>query len=224
MKVLIACEESQTVCKAFRAKGHEAYSCDIQKNSGGVPGWHILMDALAVINGGTLKLETGQRIDVDHWDLIIAHPPCTYLTNAANRHHSLRMTPVNQINARTLQRINAMGFFMRFVYANCDRVAIENPVGVMNTCYRSPDQIIHPYMFAKNENDTENYVTKATCLWLKGLEPLKTNDLPKPDNAKLFGITTGGKVKTWTDSYSRDGVVRSKTFLGIARAMAEQWG
>ena len=196
-----------------------------KKVRGGVPMWHILMDALAVINGGTMKLENGQKIDIDHWDLIIAHPPCTYLTNVATRHHSIRMTPVNQINARTLQRINSMEFFMRFVYANCDKVAIENPVGVMNTCYRSPDQIIHPYMFAEDENDSENYVTKATCLWLKGLEPLKTNGLEKPDNAKLFGtFTTTGKAKTWEDTYSRDGGIRSKTFPGVAKAMAEQWG
>lgn len=225
MKVLVACEESQTVCKAFRAKGHEAYSCDIQKNRGGVPEWHILMDALAVINGGTMRLENGQKVDVDAWDLIIAHPPCTYLTNVATRHHSLRMTPVNQINARTLQRINSMDFFMRFVFANCDRIAIENPIGVMNTCYRSPDQIIHPYMFAENENDTENYVTKATCLWLKGLEPLKANGLMKPDNRKLFGtFSTSGNVRTWEDTFSRSGVIRSKTFPGVAKAMAEQWG
>ena len=117
-----------------------------------------------------------------------------------------------------------MDFFMRFVYASCEKVAIENPVGVMNTCYRAPDQIIHPYMFAEDENDKVNYVTKATCLWLKGLEPLKTNELEKPNNEEMFGKFPSGKIRTWEDTFSRDAGVRSKTFPGIAKAMAEQWG
>lgn len=112
---------------------------------------------------------------------------------------------------------------MYFALANCDRIAIENPVGFMNTAYRKPDQIIHPYMFADGEDDTEQYVTKATCLWLKGLPKLTTNNLSKPDNHKLFGTLPNGKARTWEDSYTRRGDVRSKTFPGIARAMAEQW-
>lgn len=174
--------------------------------------------------GGIMKLQNGEKIEIPHWDLIIAHPPCTYLTNAAVRHHSVKMTPINQINARTLSRISSMDFFMRFVFADCEKIAIENPVGIMNTAYRAPDQIINPYQFAESESDTENYVTKATCLWLKGLEPLRTNDLPKPDNGKLFGYLPNGKAKCWGDTYSRNGSVRSKTFPGIAKAFAEQWG
>ena len=209
MKVLIACEESQTVCKAFRALGHEAYSCDIQKSSGGMPELHIMMDALAVINGGEFRLENRQKLIVSRWDLIIAHPPCTYLSNVATRHHSLKSSAANTIDARTLQRIDGMNFFMRFVFANCDRIAIENPIGVMSTCYRAPDQIIHPYMFAESKDDQENYVQKATCLWLKGLAPLKTNDLEPPNNAEMYGRYGSGNAKTWEDFTTRKASVRS---------------
>ena len=114
---------------------------------------------------------------------------------------------------------------MQFVNAKCDHIAIENPVGVMNTCYRKPDQIIHPYMFAESEQDTENYVTKGTCLWLKGLCTLVGNDLEKPDNEKLFGRTAGGKVLNWVEAMGggNRSKSRSKTFHGIAEAMAKQW-
>ena len=225
MRVLVACEESQTVCKAFREKGHEAYSCDIQKCTGGVPKWHILMDARAVLNGGVMRLQTGEKIQIDRWDLIIAHPPCTYLSNVATRQHSVKMTPLNWINARTLNRIEGMRFFMDCVNADCDRIAIENPVGVMNTCYRKPDQCIDPYMFSYGPEDKNDFVTKKTCFWLKGLQPLiPTYTGEKPNNRELYGVHPSGKVKVWEDQYSRDGGVRSKTFPGIAKAMAEQWG
>ena len=229
MNVLIACEESQEVCKAFRARGHRSFSCDIQECSGGHPEWHIQGDVLPILNGDcTFQTADGlEHTQAGKWDLIIAHPPCTYLTNCATRSHSARMTPVAKINARTMLRIEAMELFMRFVNADCDHIAIENPVGVMNTCYRQPEQIIHPYMFAESEEDTENYVTKATCLWLKHLLPLETNSLPKPDNAILFGIRPNGRAFTWEEKLCRAGgasKARSKTFPGIARAMAEQWG
>lgn len=229
MNVLVACEESQAVCKAFRKRGHRAFSCDLQECSGGHPEWHINGDVLPLLNGRCeFVLQNGQTDrQTDRCDLIIAHPPCTYLTNCATRSHSARMTPIPKINARTIERIDAMAFFMRFVFADCDRIAIENPVGVMNTCYRQPDQTIHPYMFAESEDDLENYVTKATCLWLKGLLPLKTNHLPKPDNALLFGLRPNGEAYHWTEKLCRAGgapKARSKTFKGIAKAMAEQWG
>lgn len=115
-------------------------------------------------------------------------------------------------------------FFMQFVAANADRIAIENPIGFMNTAYRKPSQIIHPYMFAASVDDAENYVTKATCLWLINLPPLKGNELPKPDNAKIFGVLPNAKARTWTDTYSHSAKIRSKTFPGIAKAMAERWG
>lgn len=229
MKVLVACEESQRVCTAFRELGHEAYSCDIQECSGGHPEWHIHGDVLPLING---KCEFATMDGITHridsrWDLLIAHPPCTYLSNVATRSHSIKCNTIERINDRTFKRIKAMQFFMNFVNADCDRVAIENPIGVMNTCYRKPDQIISPYMFAENETDTQNYVTKATCLWLNGLPALKTNMLPKPNNSEIFGVMPSGKAKTWEDSLCRAGgaeKARSKTFPGIAKAMAEQWG
>lgn len=228
MKILIACEESQRVCTEMRKLGHEAYSCDIQEPSGGHPEWHILGDVLKVINGHCeFTTMNGERHAIkERWDLIIAHPPCTYLSNVATRSHSLRCTSLDNINNRTFKRVEAMQFFLNIANADCDRIAIENPVGVMNTCYRKPDQIIQPYYFAKDENDTENYVTKATCLWLKGINPLTYKELPKPDNKRLFGIMPSGKAKTWEDSLCRAGgadKARSKTFPGIAKAMAEQW-
>ena len=116
---------------------------------------------------------------------------------------------------------------MSIATADCERIAIENPVGVMNTCYRKADQIIHPYLFAKSVEDSENYVTKATCLWLKNLPTLRTNKLPKPNNREMFGVLPSGKAKTWEDSLCRAGgasLARSKTFPGIASAMADQWG
>ena len=226
MKVLIACECSQTVCKEFRALGHEAYSCDIEKEYGGHPEWHIKGDCLEILEGGAvIKTRDGKEHTIDRWDLIIAHPPCPYLSNAATRSHSLKGATLEQINARTQKRIQAQDFFMKFANVNCEKVAIENPVGVMNTVYRKPDQIIEPYQFAKSEEDTENYVTKRTCLWLKGLNELKRNDLPKPDNAKLYGIHPSGKARCWEEMVKGDrATARSKTFTGIARAMAEQWG
>ena len=224
MKVLIACEESQTVCKAFRARGHEAYSCDIQEPSGGHPEWHIWGDALEAVKGGTVTTMDGVSHEVGKWDLLIAHPPCTYLSNVAGTHFSLRYTSAEKVIARWRDRACATVFFMQFLTANADRIAIENPVGFMNSAFRSADQTIHPYMFAASTDDTEQYVTKATCLWLVNLPKLKTNGLPKPDNEKLFGKRPSGKNRTWEDTYSRSGKVRSKTFPGIAAAMAEQWG
>ena len=228
MKVLIVCECSQTVCKEFRALGHEAYSCDIEKCYGGHPEWHIQKDALKIIEYCSVSFSTqdGAFHTVDKWDLIIAHPPCTYLSNAATRSHSIKRNTIEYINARTEKRIRAQEFFMQFTKANCDKIAIENPVGVMSTVYRKPDQIIEPYQFAESEDDKENYVTKRTCLWLKGLEPLRTNDLPKPENAKIYGRWSNGKASCWHEvqGQKNKSTVRSKTFQGIAKAMAEQWG
>ena len=145
------------------------------------------------------------------------------MSNVATRHHSLNCTSLDKINDRTFKRVEAMQFFLNIANADCDHIAIENPIGVMNTAYRKPDQIIHPYYFADSESDKENYVTKATCLWLKGLQPLVYSELPKPDNKKLFGVLLSGKNRTWEDTYSRNPKERSKTFPGIAKAMVEQW-
>ena len=176
--------------------------------------------------GQMFKTEDGSTHNIDKCDLIIAHPPCTYLGNAATRSYSTKRNTIEQINERTAKRIQAQEFFMKFANANCERVAIENPVGVMNTVYRKPDQIIEPYQFAESEDDKENYVTKRTCLWLKGLKPLQGNSLDKPNNAELFGKHPNGKARCWNEMQwqkSRS-IVRSKTFQGIAKAMAEQWG
>ena len=235
MKVLVACEESQRVCIEFRKLGHEAYSCDIIDCSGGHPEWHIKQDVIPFLNGNC-KFQTveGGWHSVDgKWDLIIAFPPCTYLTSAGTRHYSLKMNPEWKVKARIAKREQAVEFFKNFANADCDKIAIENPVGYMNTNWRKPDQIIHPYFFAKTEEDSENYVQKRTCLWLKGLPKLeRTSDLPKPKPKYICqGEKCKGKAIGWcegirgtTGGQAGRAKARSKTFPGIARAMAEQWG
>ena len=159
MRVLVACEESQEVCKAFRARGHEAYSCDIQECSGGHPEWHIQGDCLFIINGNSSFITAdGKWHDLNNrWDLIIAHPPCTDLAVSG-----ARWFPEKQ---KDFRQQKACVFFMQMALADCDRIAIENPIGIMSSVYRKPDQIIQPWQFGHGE-------TKATCLWLKGLPHL----------------------------------------------------
>lgn len=226
MKVLVACEESQRVCTAFREKGHEAYSCDIIECSGGHPEWHILGDALEALKGGKITTMDGISHEVGKWDMLIAHPPCTHLSNVCTRSFSLRCTPPEKVCKNWESRTKAAIFFMQFALADIPKICVENPVGFMNKNFRKPEQIIHPYMFAEGINDGENYVTKATCLWLKGLPNLRTNSLPKPDLAKIFGRHPNGAPKTWEETVcGKDrSKIRSKTFPGIAKAMAEQWG
>lgn len=235
MKILIACEESQTVCKAFRAKGHEAYSADIQEPSGGHPEWHILGDVLPLLNGHC-EFETmdGTRHKIeDKWDMLIAFPPCTFLTFAGNRHYSLKCNSQEKVNARIKEREKAAKFFMEFVNADCEKIIIENPVGYMNTHFRKPDQIIHPYYFADSEDDRENYFKKRTCLWLKGVSPLKRKsslEPPKPlyicNGEKCKGKAIGWceGIKGVTGGQAGRAKARSKTFAGVGNAMAEQWG
>ena len=235
MKVLIACEESQEVCKAFRERGHEAYSCDLQICSGGHPEWHIKGDCLPLINGDcTFMTEGGVWVHIEgKWDLLIAHPPCTYLSNVATRQYSLKCRTPEQVVTRWQERAKAAVLFMQMMLSNADHVCVENPVGFMNTAYRKADQIIHPYYFAKDENDNENYHEKRTCLWLKNLEPLKrTNNLPVPPPMYICqGEKSKGKRIGWcegmrniTGGQSERAKARSKTFPAIAKAMAEQWG
>lgn len=228
-KLLVACEESQRVCTAFRAKGWEAYSCDIIDCSGGHPEWHIKQDVLPLLDGDcTFETCDGTRHEiVGRWDMIIAHPPCTYLSNVHTRGFSLKCTPPEQVSARHVERLKAAVFFMRFVAADCAKIAVENPVGCMNSAFRKADQIIDPYFFASDTADAENYVTKKTCLWLKGLPTLQRKTfLKKPDPIRSY-INASGKKKNvgWEMSISKDrSRTRSKTFPGIAAAMAEQWG
>lgn len=224
MKVLIACEESQRICLEYRKYNIEAYSADIKEPSGNHPEYHILGDVLSIINGGSFYTMDNKYHFIDKWDLIIAHPPCTYLSNVATRLHSIKCNSIENINRRTIERIKAMNFFIQIAIADCNRIAIENPIGVMNTAYRKPDQIIEPYQFAENENDIENYVTKSTCLWLKNLPLLKTNNLSKPDNGKIFGYHPNGTARCWVECQKGDKKTnRSKTFTGIAKAIAAQW-
>jgi len=203
MKVLIACEESQAVCKAFREKGHEAYSCDIQECSGGHPEWHLQQDVIPLLS--------------QKWDMIIAFPPCTDLAVSGARHFAKKRADGRQ------QR--SIEFFMQFVNSDCPRIAIENPIGIMSSEYRKPDQIIQPYQFG-------DHARKSTCLWLKGLPKLEPTDIVDPGEIVRGGFSVGaslnyardenGKILPWNDP--RTAKARSKTFPGIARAMAEQWG
>lgn len=219
MRVLIACEESQTVCKAFRERGHEAYSADIQDPSGGKPEWHIKGDVIQIINGGCVfETMDGRKHCVNEkWDLIIAHPPCTYLTLAGNKWFKPEFT--DRFPDRQKQRKEAVEFFMTIANADCDRIAIENPVGVISSQWRKPDQYIEPYMFGDPEK-------KKTGLWLKGLPLLKPTNIVEP---VIIYCKSGAKEPRWhmetmrlpKEERSR---ARSKTFLGIANAMAEQWG
>ena len=214
MKVLIACEESQRVCTAFRDRGHEAYSCDILDPSGGHPEWHIKGDALPLLNGDcNFTTEGGCEVEIKgKWDLIIAHPPCTYISNAGVRF--LYPGGKGILNEERLRKgIKATHFFLRFLYADCEKIAVENPIP--STVYGLPkyDQIIQPYMFG-------HPLQKKTCLWLKNLPKLEPTDLIPKDqcqSTKIAGnwFNHGGKERQGN---------RAKTFWGIARAMAEQWG
>lgn len=228
MNVLVACEESQRVCIEFRKKGHRAFSCDIQECSGGHPEWHIVGDVLPLLNGNCnfITMDGEKHEVIGEWDLIIAHPPCTYLSNACTRGFSLKRNTPEYVIDRWEKRAKAAVFFMQFVAANAKHKCIENPVGFMTSAYRKPDQYIDPYMFC-DSTDSDEYVTKKTGLWLFNLKKLeRTNDFPKPSYEKYFSSYSGGyKSKDWC-TYNAKGSakIRSKTFPGIARAMAEQWG
>ena len=230
MNVLIACEESQTVCKAFRERGHRAFSCDIQPCSGGHPEWHIQGDALQLINGNCtfVTADTHTHTQAGPWDLLIAHPPCTFLTVTGNRWFNEEKYGEKAVQ-RKKQREDAIAFFMSFVFANCQRIAIENSIGCMSTEYRKPDQIINPYQFALTD---EEKTMKSTCLWLKGLPELEPIHSEKPEIEYFEWVTPEGKkkrqslwyYKTRCLPHSEKAKAASKTFPGIAKAMAEQWG
>lgn len=211
MNVLIACEESQRVCIEFRKRGFNAFSCDIQECSGKHPEWHIMSDVLPLLNGHCEFItQDGLCVRIDgKWDLIIAHPPCTDLCVSGARWFKEK-----QADGRQQKSID---FFMKFTNIQCDHVAIENPVGIMSTHYRKPDQIIQPYQFG-------HPYTKSTCLWLKNLPLLIPTDiLEKPEKGWINqSFTPDGRYGGFKNfSGSKE---RSKTFPGIAKAMAEQWG
>ena len=220
MKILVACEESQAVTIELRRLGHEAYSCDLIPCSGGHPEWHIRWDALAMINGNCSFLTCdGELHSIEgKWDMLIAHPPCTYLTVTGNRWFNVERYGEKAIRRRK-DKEEAVKFFMAFVNADCEKIAIENPIGSMSTDYRKPDQIIHPYMFGDPER-------KSTCLWLKGLQPLKPTDIVEPRVIKYKngkGTDSPWHMETMKLPPEERAKARSKTFHGIACAMAEQW-
>lgn len=232
MNVLIACEESQRVCEAFRNKGHNAFSCDIIDCGGGHPEWHIKGDALKVLNptdngdhsidyriGIVFLTQDGKLHEVPKWDLIIAHPPCTYLTVTGNRWFNEEKYG-DKARERKKLREEAVEFFMALANAECDKIAIENPIGVMSTRWRKPNQIIQPYWFG-------DPFEKRTCLWLKGLPELKPTDMVTPEERVKF--KSGKSMPAWYTAAANlpkeeRSKVRSRTFPGFANAMAEQWG
>lgn len=217
MKVLVACEESQAVCKEFRRLGHEAYSCDVIECSGGHPEWHIKDDVLKYINGKQAIFWTSDgvgHITPKRWDMIIAFPPCTHLATSGAAHFEKK-----RADGRQREGIE---FFCQFLTSDCDRIAIENPVGIIGGKYvqkhfpeiaeiyglpRKPNQIIQPWQFGHGE-------TKATCLWLKGLPPLQPTQVVEGREQRVWRMPPGPERAK----------LRSKTFPGIAKAMAEQWG
>jgi site-specific DNA-cytosine methylase len=197
MKILLACEESQTVCKEFRALGHEAYSCDVLDPSGDKPEWHIKDDVRNILN--------------DAWDMVIAFPPCTDLASSGAAWFEQKRKDGRQQAS--------IDFFLLFTKLQAPKVVIENPVGIMSSKYRKPDQIIQPYLFG-------DPYEKRTCLWLKGVETLKPTDVVKPEARTTY--QSGRTMPTWyAEAWGKPKAerskIRSKTFPGIAKAMATQW-
>jgi len=185
MKAIIACEESQAVTIEFRKIGIEAFYCDTLPCSGGHPEWHLQQDVIPLLE--------------ENWDMIIAFPPCTHLAVSGARWFEEKRQ-----DGRQQQGIN---FFMEFTKTKCNMVAVENPIGIMSTLYRKPDQIIQPWQFGHGE-------TKSTCLWLKGLPLLMPTNIVNGREPRIHKMPP-------TENRSK---LRSKTFPGIAKAMAEQWG
>tara|TARA_R110002153_G_C13332612_1_gene498569 strand:- start:6692 stop:7342 length:651 start_codon:yes stop_codon:yes gene_type:complete len=206
MRILVACEESQAVTIELRKLGHKAYSCDIEPCSGGHPEWHLR--------------ECVKEVLKQSWDMIIAFPPCTYLTVTGNRWFNVERYGEKAIK-RHADRKLAIDFFMLIANADCDKIAIENPIGSMSTAWRKPDQIIHPYYFGDAER-------KSTCLWLKGLPLLKHDksnhvepNIIKYKNGK--GTDSKWHMDTMKLPAAERTKARSKTYAGIARAIANQW-
>ncbi len=182
MKILVACEESQEVCKAFRERGHEAFSCDLLPPSGGRPEWHIQDDVLKHLDDG--------------WDMVIAHPPCTHLSVSGAR----------WFKEKRREQADALAFFLMLLHAPVEKVCVENPVSIASRI-RKPECIIQPWQFGHGE-------VKKTCLWLRGLPKLEPTEIVEGREAKVHRMAP-------TPERS---LLRSKTYRGIAQAMAEQWG
>lgn len=230
MKILVACEESQRVCSAFRRLGHEAYSCDILECSGGHPEWHILCDVLDILNPRTVTLNgietliiTFTTMDgIQHtingrWDIIVGHPPCTYLSNAG----ACRLYPKRgQLNMERYRLgLEAKRFFLSILNADCDHIVVENPIPSRVFNLPPYSQIIQPFEYG------EPY-SKKTCLWIKGLpllQPTKVLTEYKPYVSCNTSKNKGNKDKAGVSRAGGSAVIRSKTFLGIAEAIAQQF-
>jgi len=236
MNVLIACEESQAVTIAFRNIGINAYSCDLLACSGGHPEWHFKGDVFNVIDkkGGTLQ--NGKSGKVKVWDLMIAHPPCTYLAVSGARwfYHPqdagltiLERRPHPKFPNRRQDQEEAVDFFLRLAKANVPRIIIENPIGIISSVYRKPDQIVQPYHFGDE-------ATKTTCLWFEGTQKEKIKMLKHTEvvgkGERVIFASGKSQPKWYSDalvkakSTDERRTLRSKTFKGIANAMATQWG
>lgn len=229
MKVLVACEESQAVCKAFRERGHEAYSCDVQECSGGVPEWHIKANVLPLLDGHCqFQTADGTNHMIENsWDMIIAFPPCTHLAVSGARHFEKKYADGRQLEG--------LWFFSQFLKIDCEKVAVENPVNIISGKYVGehfryqalkhglpirPTQIIQPWQFG-------DPARKSTCLWLKGLPKLKPTNIVEPE--LVFYTYANGKKTSFSADFCKGlgkdrGKTRSKTYPGVAVAMAEQWG
>lgn len=207
--ILVGCEESQAVCKAFRELGFDAYSCDLKPCSGDYPEWHLQMDVFKAIKGGRLQLQNGDIIYIDKWHLGIFHPECTYLTISANKWYKdqpERKSGTLVGEARREARREAIKFFMELYNCDIEHIAIENPIGVMSSEFRKPDNVLQPWMFGHGE-------TKATCLWLKNLPKLVPTDIVEGREQKLHYLPPS----------KNRAELRSKTYPGIAKAIAEQF-
>lgn len=227
MNILIACEESQAVCKEFREREHRAFSCDIVKCTGGHPEWHIKEDVLSVLNGHcTFRTQDGKRHHVKKWDLIIAHPPCTFLTNAGAvrlMRREIKEYPsygvFQMVNVERLKKgILARDFFIRMLNADCEHIAVENPTPMSVFQLPKETQVIQPYEYG-------DPFSKRTCLWLKGLPKLEPTNILTEYQPFING--GGGNLSRPNykgKTFANGSTERSKTFPGIARAMAEQWG
>lgn len=232
LNILIACEESQAVCTAFRKLGHKAFSCDILPCSGGHPEWHFCHDIATVLDKSDLTLENGTKAQINgDWDLMVAHPPCTYLAVSGAQwyyHPEDKDLPIEKrrphpkFPTRAKDREEGIAFFLSLANAPIKRIAVENPIGIMSSRWRKPDQVIQPYMFG-------DPYSKSTCLWLKNLKPLHPSK-ETTDKGEWIVLGSGKKLPKWysdalTKSHSTEErrTMRSKTFPGIARAIAEQW-
>ena len=217
MRVLVACEESQAVCIAMREHGHEAYSCDMQEPSGGHPEWHILGDVLPIINGNcSFTTMTGDRVTIDGtWDLIVAHPPCTYMANSS----AVRMRVKGEIQPERYRKaMEAKEFFMAIYNADCPRICIENPTPLKLIGLPPYDQAIQPYEYG-------HPYSKRTCLWLKGLPHLQPTNILDHHEPYVNGGNKDahGNYRQFKGRNERDQKTRSKTFRGIAEAIATQF-